>query len=132
MEGLDQEFKLAIEETQELAGKAATYSLLRSGKPSKMDIKATQYYRFQVNQRIEHIQEMMEVLPFKTNAFYLWKMHKNILTVLSIILSSENLEERLQGLQNYHKVLEKFKNETSYLYWKEYISTNGTMKPIGG
>jgi len=97
-----------------------------------MDIKATQYYRFQVNQRIEHIQEMMEVLPFKTNAFYLWKMHKNILTVLSIILSSENLEERLQGLQNYHKVLEKFKNETSYLYWKEYISTNGTMKPIGG
>jgi len=54
MEGLDQEFKLAIEETQELAGKAATYSLLRSGKPSKMDIKATQYYRFQVNQRIEH------------------------------------------------------------------------------
>jgi hypothetical protein len=124
MEGPNQEFKLAMEEVQELTRRAAMYSSRGNNGPTRMDLKAVQSYRKELNQRIEYIQEMMEIFPFKTDIFYLWKIHKNTLKLLSMILSTENQRERFQKLNNYGKVLEKFKNETNYFYWKDYIITN--------
>ena len=122
MEGFNQEFKLAMEEVQELTRRSAMYSSRGNNGPTKVDIKAVQYYRIEVNKRIDYIQEMMEVFPFKTDIFYLWKIHQNILKLLSMILSNEDQKDRCQKLDSYVKVLEKFKNETDYLYWKDYIS----------
>jgi hypothetical protein len=82
------------------------------------------HYRLEVNKRIDYIQEMMEIFPFKTDIFYLWKIHQNILKLLSMILSNEDQKDRCQKLNSYKKVLEKFKNETDYSYWKDYISIN--------
>ena len=127
MEGLNQEFKLAMEEVQELTRRAAIYSSQEHNRPTKMDIKAIQYYRLEVNKRIEYIQEMMGIFPFKTDIFYLWKIHQNILKLLSMILSNEDQKDRCQKLNSYEKVLEKFKNETDYSYWKDYISTNESV-----
>jgi hypothetical protein len=124
MEGLNQEFKLAMEEVQELTRRTATYSSQEHNRPTKMDIKAVQYYRIEVNKRIDYIQEMMEIFPFKTDIFYLWRIHQNILKLLSMILNNEDQKDRCQKLNNYGKVLEKFKNETDYSYWKDYISIN--------
>jgi hypothetical protein len=124
MEGFNQEFKLAMEEVQELTRRAAIYSSQEHNGPTKMDIKAVQYYRLEVNKRIDYIQEMMEIFPFKTDIFYLWKIHQNILKLLSMILSNEDQKDRCQKLNSYGKVLEKFKNETDYSYWKDYISIN--------
>jgi hypothetical protein len=122
MEGFNQEFKLAMEEVQELTRRSAMYSSRGNNGPTKVDIKAVQYYRIEVNKRIDYIQEMMEVFPFKTDIFYLWKIHQNILKLLSMILSNEDQKDRCQKLDSYVKVLEKFKNETDYSYWKDYIS----------
>jgi len=122
MEGFNQEFKLAMEEVQELTRRSAMYSSRGNNGPTKVDIKAVQYYRIEVDKRIDYIQEMMEVFPFKTDIFYLWKIHQNILKLLSMILSNEDQKDRCQKLDSYVKVLEKFKNETDYLYWKDYIS----------
>jgi hypothetical protein len=124
MEGFNQELKLAMEESQELTRRAAIYSLQGHKRPTKMDIKAVQYYRLEVNKRIDYIQEMMEIFPFKTDIFYLWKIHQNILKLLGMILSNEDQKDRCQKLNSYEKVLEKFKNETDYSYWKDYISIN--------
>ena len=124
MEGFNQEFKLAMEEVQELTKRAAICSSQEHSKPMKIDIKAVQYYRLEVSKRIDHIQEMMEIFPFKTDIFYLWKIHQNILKLLSMILSNEDQKDRCQKLKSYEKVLEKFKNETDYLYWKDYIATH--------
>ncbi len=124
MEGFNQEFKLAMEEVQELTRRAAIYSSQEYNRPTKMDIKAVQYYRLEVNKRIDYIQEIMEIFPFKTDIFYLWKIHQNILKLLSMILSNEDQKDRCQKLNSYGKVLEKFKNETDYSYWKDYISIN--------
>ncbi len=122
MEGFNQEFKLAMEEVQELTKRAAIYSSHEHNRPMRIDIKAIQYYRIEVNKRIDYIQEMMEIFPFKTDIFYLWKIHQNILKLLSMILSNDNQKDRCQRLNSYEKVLEKFKNETNYSYWKDYIS----------
>ena len=122
MEGFNQEFKLAMEEVQELTKRAAICSSQEHNKPMKIDIKAVQYYRLEVSKRIDYIQEMMEIFPFKTDIFYLWKIHQNILKLLSMILSNEDQKDRCQKLNSYVKVLEKFKNETDYSYWKDYIS----------
>jgi len=122
MEGFNQEFKLAMEEVQELTKRAAIYSSQEYNRPMKIDIKAIQYYRLEVNKRIDYIQEMMEIFPFKTDIFYLWKIHQNILKLLSMILNNEDQKDRCQKLNSYEKVLEKFKNETDYSYWKDYIS----------
>jgi hypothetical protein len=122
MEGFNQEFRLAMEEVQELTRRAAIYSSQEYNKPTKMDIKAVQYYRLEVNKRIDYIQEMMEIFPFKTDIFYLWKMHQNTLKLLGMILSNEDQKDRRQKLTCYEKVLEKFKNDTDYSYWKDYIS----------
>ncbi len=127
MEGFNQEFKLAMEEVQELTRRAAIYSSQEHNRPTKMDIKAVQYYRLEVSRRIDYIQEMMEIFPFKTDIFYLWKIHQNILKLLSMILSNEDQKDRCQKLNSYEKVLEKFKNETDYSYWKNYISTNESV-----
>jgi hypothetical protein len=124
MEGFNQEFKLAMEEVQELTKRAAIYSSQEHNRPTKMDIKVVQYYRLEVSKRIDYIQEMMEIFPFKTDIFYLWKIHQNILKLLSMILSNEDQKDRCQKLNSYEKVLEKFKNETDYSYWKDYISIN--------
>jgi hypothetical protein len=124
MEGLNQEFKLAMEEVQELTKRAAIYSSQEHNKPTKMDIKAVQYYRLEVNKRIDYIQEMMEIFPFKTDIFYLWRIHQNILKLLGMILSNEDQKDRRQKLNSYGKVVEKFKNETNYSYWKDYNSIN--------
>ncbi len=124
MEGFNQEFKLAMEEVQELTRRAAIYSSQEHNRPTKMDIKAVQYYRLEISKRIDYIQEMMEIFPFKTDIFYLWKIHQNILKLLGMILSNENQKDRCQKLNSYEKVLEKFKNETNYSYWKDYISIN--------
>ncbi len=121
MEGLNQEFKLAMEEVQELTRRAAIHS---SHKLTKINLKAIQYYRLEVSQRIDYIQEMIEIFPFKTDVFYLWIIHKNLLKLLSMILNGEDHKDRLKKLENYGKVLEKFKNETTYSYWKDYIFTN--------
>ena len=122
MEGFNQEFKLAMEEVQELIRRAAIYSSQEHNKPTKLDIKAIQYYRLEVNKRIDYIQEMMEIFPFKTDIFYLWRIHQNILKLLGMILNNEDQKDRCQKLNSYEKVLEKFKNETDYSYWKDYIS----------
>ena len=124
MEGFNQEFKLAMEEVQELTRRAAICSSQEHNRPMRIDIKAIQYYRLEVNKRIDYIQEMMEIFPFKTDIFYLWKIHQNILKLLSMILSNEDQKDRCQKLNSYEKVLEKFKNETDYSYWKDYISIN--------
>ncbi len=124
MEGFNQEFKLAMEGVQELTRRAAIYSSQEHNRPTKVDNKAVQYYRLEVNKRIDYIQEIMEVFPFKTDVFYLWKIHQNILKLLSMILSNGDQKDRCQKLNSYGKVLEKFKNETDYSYWKDYISTN--------
>jgi hypothetical protein len=124
MEGFNQEFKLAMEEVQELTKRAAICSSQEHNRPTKIDIKAIQYYRLDINKRIDYIQEMMEVFPFKTDIFYLWKIHQNILKLLGMILSNEDRKDRCQKLNSYEKVLEKFKNETDYSYWKDYISIN--------
>ncbi len=124
MEGFNQEFKLAMEEVQELTRRSAMYSSRGNNGPTKVDIKVVQYYRIEVSKRIDYIQEMMEVFPFKTDTFYLWKIHQNILKLLSMILSNEDQKDRCQKLNSYEKVLEKFKNETDYSYWKNYISTH--------
>ena len=124
MEGFNQEFKLAMEEVQELTRRSAMYSSRGNNGPTKIDIKAVQYYRIEVDKRIGYIQEIMEVFPFKTDIFYLWKIHQNILKLLSMILSNEDQKDRCQKLDSYVKVLEKFKNETDYSYWKDYISTH--------
>jgi hypothetical protein len=124
MEGFNQEFKLAMEEVQELTRRAAIYSSQEHNRPTKMDVKAVQYYRLEVSKRINYIQEMIEIFPFKTDIFYLWKIHQNILKLLSMILSNEDQKDRCQKLNSYGKVLEKFKNETDYSYWKDYISLN--------
>ncbi len=122
MEGFNQEFKLAMEEVQELTKRAAICSSQDHSGPTRIDIKAIQYYRLDINKRIDYIQEMMEIFPFKTDIFYLWKIHQNILKLLSMILSNEDQKDRCQKLNSYKKVLEKFKNETDYSYWKDYIS----------
>ena len=124
MEGFNQEFKLAMEEVQELTRRSAMYSSRGNNGPTKVDIKAVQYYRIEVSKRIDYIQDMMEIFPFKTDIFYLWKIHQNILKLLSMILSNEDQKDRCQKLNSYVKVLEKFKNETDYSYWKDYISTH--------
>ncbi len=124
MEGFNHEFKLAMEEVQELTRRATIYSSQGHNRPTKMDIKAVQYYRLEVNKRIDYIQEMMEIFPFKTDIFYLWKIHQNILKLLRMILSNEDQKDRCQKLKSYGKVLEKFKNETDYSYWRDYISTH--------
>ena len=124
MEGFNQEFKLAMEEVQELTRRAAICSSQEHNRPMRIDIKAIQYYRLDVNKRIDYIQEIMEIFPFKTDIFYLWKIHQNILKLLSMILSNEDQKDRCQKLNSYEKVLEKFKNETDYSYWKDYISIN--------
>jgi hypothetical protein len=111
-----------MEDAQELTRRSAMYSSRGNNGPTKVDIKAVQYYRIEVNKRIDYIQEMMEVFPFKTDIFYLWKIHQNILKLLSMILSNEDQKDRCQKLDSYVKVLEKFKNETDYSYWKDYIS----------
>jgi hypothetical protein len=131
MEGFNQEFKLAMEEVQELTRRSAMYSSRRNNGPTKVDIKAVQYYRIEVDKRIDYIQEMMEIFPFKTDIFYLWKIHQNILKLLSMILNNEDQKDRCQKLNSYVKVLEKFKNETNYLYWKDYISMHDN-KTLGG
>ncbi len=113
-----------MEEVQELTRRAAMYSSQEHNRPTKMNNKAVQYYRLEVNKRIDYIQEMIEVFPFKTDVFYLWKIHQNILKLLSMILSNEDQKDRCQKLNSYGKVLEKFKNETDYSYWKDYISIN--------
>ena len=119
MEGFNQEFKLAMEEVQELTRRSAMYSSRGNNGPTKVDIKAVQYYRIEVDKRIDYIQEMMEVFPFKTDIFYLWKIHQNILKLLSMILSNEDQKDRCQKLNSYVKVLEKFKNETDY--YEEHV-----------
>jgi hypothetical protein len=124
MEGFNQEFKLAMEEVQELTRRSAMYSSRGNNGPTRVDIKAVQYYRIEVDKRIGYIQEIMEVFPFKTDIFYLWKIHQNILKLLIMILSNEDQKDRCQKLNSYVKVLEKFKNETDYSYWKDYISTH--------
>jgi hypothetical protein len=131
MEGFNHKFKLAMEEVQELTRRAAIYSSRGHNRPTKMDIKAVQYYRLEVNKRIDYIQEMMEIFPFKTDIFYLWKIHQNILKLLRMILSNEDQKDRCQKLNSYGKVLEKFKNETDYSYWRDYISTHEN-KVMGG
>ncbi len=90
MEGFNQEFKLAMEEVQELTRRAAIHSPREHNRPTKMDAKAVQYYRLEVSKRIDYIQEMMEIFPFKTDIFYLWKIHQNILRLLGMILSNED------------------------------------------
>jgi hypothetical protein len=127
VEGFNQEFKLAMEEVQELTRRAATYSSQEHNRPTKMDIKAVQHYRLEVNKRIDYIQEMMEIFPFKTDVLYLWRIHQNILKLLSMVLSNEDQKDRCQKLYSYEKVLEKFKNETDYSYWKDYISINESV-----
>ena len=122
MEGFNQEFKLAMEEVQELTRRSAMYSSRGNNGPTKVDIKAVQYYRIEVDKRIDYIQEMIEVFPFKTDIFYLWKIHQNILKLLSMILSNEDQKDRCQKLNSYEKVLEKFKNETDYSYCLLYTS----------
>ena len=124
MEGFNQEFKLAMEEVQELTRRAAIYSSQGHNRPTKMDIKAVQYYKLEVNKRIDYIQEMMEIFPFKTDIFYLWRIHQNILKLLGMILNNGDQKDRCQKLKSYEKVLEKFKNETDYLYLKDYIATH--------
>ena len=130
MEGFNQEFKLAMEEVQELTRRAAICSS-QEHRPMRIDIKAIQYYRLDVNKRIDYIQEMMEIFPFKTDIFYLWKIHRNIMKLLSMILSNKDQKDRCQKLNSYEKVLEKFKNETDYSYWKDYISIHEN-KILGG
>jgi len=111
-----------MEEVQELTRRSAMYGSRGNNGPTKADIKAVQYYRIEVDKRIDYIQDMMEIFPFKTDIFYLWKIHQNILKLLSMILSNEDQKDRCQKLDSYVKVLEKFKNETDYSYWKDYIS----------
>jgi hypothetical protein len=124
MEGFNQEFKLAMEEVQELTRRAAMYSSRGNNGPTRIDIKAVQYYRLEVDKRIDYIQEMMGIFPFKTDIFYLWRIHLNTLKLLSMLLNNEDQKDRYQKLNNYVKVLEKFKTETDYSYWKNYISTH--------
>ena len=52
MEGFNQEFKLAMEEVQELTRRSAMYSSRENNGPTKVDIKAVQYYRIEVDKRI--------------------------------------------------------------------------------
>ena len=116
MEGFNQEFKLAMEEVQELTRRSAMYSSGGNNGPTKVDIKAVQYYRIEVSKRIDYIQEMMEVFPFKTDIFYLWKIHQNILKLLSMILSNEDQKDRCQKLNSYVKVLKNSKmRQTTYI-----------------
>ena len=111
MEGFNQEFKLAMEEVQELTRRSAMYSSRGNNGPTKVDIKAVQYYRIEVDKRIDYIQEMMEAFPFKTDIFYLWKIHQNILKLLSMILRNEDQKDRCQKLNSYVKVLENSKTK---------------------
>ena len=52
MESFNQEFKLAMEEVQELTRRAAICSSQEHNRPMRIDIKAIQYYRLEVNKRI--------------------------------------------------------------------------------
>ena len=114
------EFIRIIEETQELAIKAATASLKEFRGFMSINLETSGYYRHKVEMKIDHIRNLMRSFLFRTDIYFLMKLQKDFLQLLSVVLSEINSQKKYQGLKTFHEFLEKTKMDTNYTYWKRH------------
>jgi hypothetical protein len=121
------EFIRIIEETQELAIKAATASLKES-----RGLETSGYYRHKVEMKIDYIQNLMRSFLFRTDIYLLMKLQKDFLQLLSVVLSEINSQKKHQGLKIFHEFLEKTKMDTNYTYWKRHSIISTSIETFDG
>lgn len=133
MEGiLNPEFIRIIEETQELATKAATVSLKELKGSMIRNHETSGYYRHKVEMKIDYIQNLMRSFLFKTDIYLLMKLQKDFLQLLSMVLSEINSQKKHQGLKIFYEFLEKTKKDTSYTYWKRHSVISTLTETLDG
>jgi len=126
------EFIRIIEETQELAIKAATASLKEFRGFMSINLETSGYYRHKVEMKIEHIQNSMRSFLFKTDIYLLMKLQKDFLQLLNVALSEINSQKKYQGLKIFHEFLEKTKMDTNYTYWKRHSIISTSIEAFDG
>jgi len=126
------EFIRIIEETQELATKAATASLKEFRESMSRNLETSGYYRHKVEMKIDYIQNLMRSFLFKTDIYLLMKLHKDFLQLLSVVLSEINSQKKRQGLKIFHEFLEKIKMDTNYTYWKRHSIISTSIETLDG
>lgn len=125
------EFIRIIEETQELAIKAATASLKEFRGFMSINLE-TSDYRHKVEMKIDHIQNLMRSFLFRTDIYLLMKLQKDFLQLLSVVLSEINSQKKYQGLKIFHEFLEKTKMDTNYTYWKRHSIISTSIETFDG
>ena len=126
------EFIRIIEETQELASKAATASLKEFGGFMGINLETSGYYRHKVEMKIDYIQNLMRSFLFRTDTYLLMKLQKDFLQLLSAVLSEINSQKKYQGLKIFHEFLEKTKKDTNYTYWKRHSIISTSIETFDG
>jgi hypothetical protein len=121
------EFIRIIEETQELAIKAATASLKEF-----RGLETSGYYRHKVEMKVDYIQNLMRSFLFRTDIYLLMKLQKDFLQLLSVVLSEINSQKKYQGLKIFHEFLEKTKMDTNYTYWKRHSIISTSIETFDG
>jgi len=126
------EFIRIIEETQGLAIKAATASLTEFRGFTSINLETSGYYRYKVEMKIDHIQNLMRSFLFRTDIYFLMKLQKDFLQLLSVVLSEINSQKKYQGLKIFHEFLEKTKMDTNYTYWKRHSIISTSIETFDG
>jgi hypothetical protein len=126
------EFIRIIEETQELAIKAATASLKEFKGFISINLETSGYYRHKVEMKIDHIRNLMRSFLFRTDIYFLMKLQKDFLQLLSVVLSEINSQKKYQGLKIFHEFLEKTKMDTNYTYWKRHSIISTSIETFDG
>ena len=126
------EFIRIIEETQELAIKAATASLKEFRGFISINLETSGYYRHKVEMKIDHIRNLMRSFLFRTDIYFLMKLQKDFLQLLSVVLSEINSQKKYQGLKIFHEFLETTKMDTNYTYWKRHSIISTSIETFDG
>jgi len=130
-EGFNKKFAIVIKEAQKLGIKAATASSRELRKSIDKNSRTNEYYRLKIDKKIDYIEEMMGILPFKTDISYFMSTQKNVLHLLSMILNERDTKKRYQGLKTYYE-FKKIKIQTNYTYWKEYSIRSNEIETQDG
>ena len=120
-EGFNKEFAIVIIEAQKLEIKAATASSRELRKSIDKNSRTNEYYRLKIDKKIDYIEEMMGILPFKTDIYYFMRTQKNVLHLLSMILNERDTKKRYQGLKTYYEFLKKLKFRQTILTGKSTV-----------
>jgi hypothetical protein len=126
------EFIRIIEETQELATKAAIVSLKELKGSMIRNHETSGYYRHKVETKVDYIQNLMRSFLFKTDIYLLMKLQKDFLQLLSMVLSEINSQKKHQGLKIFYEFLEKTKKDTNYTYWKRHSVISTSIETLDG